>query len=601
NWSDNLNWQEPGAPVAADNVIFNNTATAASGSDLSSAGGGAAALIPDNINNFVDANFSIASLTYVNNGNSYHNTAITNGATLTITNFFTVGAVNSASVAQQEFVNFAGTGATLNVNNPNSNFQVWIGNTGTQASFATLDLSALDNFTANVSKLAVGACAVDNAVNRPSGNLYLARTNTITCTFQTATAEAGSTTGNSGIILGDCNQNQGPTSFIYLGQVNTISADTIGIARQKSSGTVQFNPIYANVAPYPTVTIKGFSSALVSNLDVGDGIGNSGTTSGTGDLNLTGGLVTAAVDTLNVGRGSGATSGAGTTTGTLEFDAGTITANTVNIGLQPAFGTKVGVGTVSVGTNTTIGAGATLVVNGTMNLGVNVTNGAATQTAGTLNINGGTVQANNIIAGTNTAPSTINLNAGTLSVGTAGTTAAPLTTLSLADGTTLQLAVNGGSHATNIVATTVSASGTITLQIGSLTGMATNVAYPLISYVGSDPYGNLSPAPLPAGYTGTLVDSTGSNFVSLVLTVVPPPPQPAHITGISVSGTTLNISATNGVHGGQYVLLGTTNLIKPLSQWTPILTNNFNGSGNLSLSTNIINSATPQQFYILSQ
>src|SRR6185295_1341824 len=101
------------------------------GSDLSSAGGGATALNPANINNYVDGNFTIASLTYSNNGGSYHNTAITNGAILTVTNFFTIGALDAVSASQQENVNIAGTGgATLNVNNTNSNFQVWLGNSG---------------------------------------------------------------------------------------------------------------------------------------------------------------------------------------------------------------------------------------------------------------------------------------------------------------------------------------------------------------------------------------------------------------------------------------------------------------------------------------
>ena len=79
------------------------------------------------------------------------------------------------------------------------------------------------------------------------------------------------------------------------------------------------------------------------------------------------------------------------------------------------------------------------------------------------------------------------------------------------------------------------------------------------------------------------------------------PSLPPHITSVSVSGTTLVINATNGVAGGQYVLLGTTNLALPLAQWTPILTNKFDDSGNLNLSTNIINSAVPQEFYNLSQ
>jgi fibronectin-binding autotransporter adhesin len=601
NWSDNLNWQLPGAPVSADNVVFNNTATSANGSDLSTPGGGAGALIPEYINNFVDTNFTIASLTYTNNGSSYHNTGITNGATLNVTNFVTVGAVDSASTLQQQFVNIAGSGATLNVNNTNASFQVWVGDSGTAASFASLDLSALDNFTANINRLTVGACAVNNAVNRPGGILYLARTNTITCVFQTTSSETGSTTGVSGIVLGDCNQNAGPTSYIYLGQVNTISADTIAIARQKTSGNVLFNSIYANIAPYPTVTFKGYSTSLVSNFDVGDGAGNTGTTAGTGDLNLTGGWVTATVDTMNIGRASAGATGVGTTTGSLEFDAGTITANTVNVGLQPVSGAKAGVGTVNVNTNTTIGASASLVVNGSLNLGVNVN----TNDTGTLNINGGTVQAGIIVAGTSGAgaQSVINLNSGTLIVtGTAGTTAAPLTTLGLADGTTLQLNVNGGANVTNIVATAVTTSGnsdTITFQIGSLTGVATGVTYPLISYTGSDPYTSLKLV-LPAGYTGALVDSGGSDIVGLKLTVVPVLTRP-HITSISVSGTTLIINATNGADGGRFVLLGSTNLTLPFGQWTPILTNNFNGSGNLNLTNNLVNPAVPQEFYIISQ
>jgi len=82
--------------------------------------------------------------------------------------------------------------------------------------------------------------------------------------------------------------------------------------------------------------------------------------------------------------------------------------------------------------------------------------------------------------------------------------------------------------------------------------------------------------------------------------LTPPPPQP-HFTGISVSGTTLHITAANGAHSGQFVLRGSANVALPLSQWTPILTNNFDGSGNLNLTTNILNPAVANQFYILAQ
>ena len=78
-------------------------------------------------------------------------------------------------------------------------------------------------------------------------------------------------------------------------------------------------------------------------------------------------------------------------------------------------------------------------------------------------------------------------------------------------------------------------------------------------------------------------------------------PPPLRIISINVSGTTLNLTTENGVDGGQFMLLGSTNVAMPRIQWTPILTNRFDGSGNLNPSTNIIDPTVSQQFYILSQ
>jgi hypothetical protein len=75
-------------------------------------------------------------------------------------------------------------------------------------------------------------------------------------------------------------------------------------------------------------------------------------------------------------------------------------------------------------------------------------------------------------------------------------------------------------------------------------------------------------------------------------------PQSPQFTSISVSGTTLTLKAVNGVGGGQFVLLASTNVSGP---WTGILTNNYDGSGNLNLSFPITNSAVHQQFYLLKQ
>jgi len=75
-------------------------------------------------------------------------------------------------------------------------------------------------------------------------------------------------------------------------------------------------------------------------------------------------------------------------------------------------------------------------------------------------------------------------------------------------------------------------------------------------------------------------------------------PTAPHFTSISVIGSTLTLKAVNGTVSGQYVLLGSTNVSGP---WTAILTNKFDSSGNLNLSTNIINPAAPRQFYMLKQ
>ena len=73
---------------------------------------------------------------------------------------------------------------------------------------------------------------------------------------------------------------------------------------------------------------------------------------------------------------------------------------------------------------------------------------------------------------------------------------------------------------------------------------------------------------------------------------------PVKFTGISVSGTGLTLSVTNGTPNGPWILLQSTNLLLPVSQWPTNRTGNYDGSGNLT--TNILNAATnPQAFYLL--
>jgi autotransporter-associated beta strand protein len=101
-----------------------------------------------------------------------------------------------------------------------------------------------------------------------------------------------------------------------------------------------------------------------------------------------------------------------------------------------------------------------------------------------------------------------------------------------------------------------------------------------------------------AGSPGIGLKYTFTNGVLGVAVGSKPVP---HITSVGISGTTLTISVTNGVPSGQFVLLGSTNVALALTNWTPLLTNYFDSSGSINLSTNIINLAWPRDFYLLSQ
>jgi hypothetical protein len=89
---------------------------------------------------------------------------------------------------------------------------------------------------------------------------------------------------------------------------------------------------------------------------------------------------------------------------------------------------------------------------------------------------------------------------------------------------------------------------------------------------------------------------TANAFVAAVF--APAVPSSPRFSSISLSGTSLSISATNGRAGGLWILLHSPDLALPLGQWQTNAMGTFDGGGNLS--TNITNAATNHQdFYIL--
>jgi hypothetical protein len=70
-----------------------------------------------------------------------------------------------------------------------------------------------------------------------------------------------------------------------------------------------------------------------------------------------------------------------------------------------------------------------------------------------------------------------------------------------------------------------------------------------------------------------------------------------------LSGATLTLTGGNGVSNGRYVVLASTNLTLPLTQWTPILTNLYDASGRFSALIALTNTSNPnadRQFFVLA-
>lgn len=129
------------------------------------------------------------------------------------------------------------------------------------------------------------------------------------------------------------------------------------------------------------------------------------------------------------------------------------------------------------------------------------------------------------------------------------------------------------------------------------------------------------PLPLPAAFTA---DLKAGGEVGLYLTAINPAtgftfnsrsfvtnsarpfleisaaPQPG-ILMINLSETNVVLAATNGVAGGTYYVLNSTNLALPLNQWTPVATNVPTVNGNFTITvTNAANANAPSsQLFIL--
>jgi alpha-tubulin suppressor-like RCC1 family protein len=77
-------------------------------------------------------------------------------------------------------------------------------------------------------------------------------------------------------------------------------------------------------------------------------------------------------------------------------------------------------------------------------------------------------------------------------------------------------------------------------------------------------------------------------------------PEPGIASISHLAGTNLVFNVNNGLSGGTYYVLTTTNVALPKNQWMPVATNISSASGNFTLTvTNAVDPKIPQQFYII--
>ncbi len=160
--------------------------------------------------------------------------------------------------------------------------------------------------------------------------------------------------------------------------------------------------------------------------------------------------------------------------------------------------------------------------------------------------------------------------------------------------TFVEISKNGSTLTNDQIQVTALLSYGGTLFVNKIGPTALNAGdqFPLFSassYSGS--FSSITLPALGAGLTWTnklLVDGS----IQVLSSVVP------KFDNVTLSGTNVVFSGTGGPANATYWVLASTNVALPLTNWTRLLINQFNASGNFTF-TNAISPAVPQRYYLV--
>jgi autotransporter-associated beta strand protein len=442
------------------------------------------------------ANQTVTTITAPTNSATANIITVGAGSTLTATGAVTVGVGGTGTTTTR--LNVVGPAATFSIGTPttptNANVQLGVNATTNVSNGATLDLSGVGTFYANLGTgtFRVGEASNSNGGGTAGSTLLLAPSSTILAA--TLTTDSPDSSFAEAIKLGTVSNTL---------QVNTIE---IGAAVNRANGTLDFQTAAG------TLMVRDRAGTGRAALAVAYGATTTGSTP-TGVVTLTGHSADLMLSNLQVG-GRTATGGGANSTGTFSFDTGTLDVTGVSIGYKAATtgtatGTSTGTVTLNGGT-TTIGIGGVMIAPNTSTI-------AGNPTVGTLNIGGtaavtvGATSGTSITLGSSAnatnGPSTasLNLTGGTLTV-------AGNIVVGSATGTTATLTLNGGTlnmtgktigSATNLVAGVFQA-GTLSnlAAINGAGGGLTKTGSGVLTITGTN------------GYTGLTAVSAGTLLVN---------------------------------------------------------------------------------------